>query len=76
MITAGEHANALEEFLEQVIEKLEELAAARQELKVSVPAQEPPIVNVEAPARPRAWIFRIHRDAEGFIETVIATPKF
>lgn len=64
------------DLLEDLLEKFDELIEVHQQVKVNVPAGAPPIVNVEAPPRPRAWIFRVQRDSEGFIETVTATPKF
>lgn len=67
--------------LEDLLEKLDELIAnSRQVPTVNIPpppAQEPPIVNVEAPPRPKAWKFKVTaRDAAGLIETITAKPIF
>ena len=86
MPIVGDNTEALGDFLEELIEKLDELIAARQEVTVNVPAQkppvvnvpaqEPPVVNVAAPAaRWKSVVFTVHRDAKGLIKTVTATPK-
>lgn len=43
---------------------------------INVPQQEPPVVNVEAYARPKSWVFDVEYNSDGRIETVTARPQF
>jgi hypothetical protein len=75
MITTGQ-SDRVAEALEELADKLEEAIEARaQPLEVKVPQGPAPVVNVEAPARPRAWRFKVIRGSDDLITEVIATPK-
>lgn len=71
-------ANALEE----ICDKLDEVRGKQQpEVRVNlppavvnVPPSLPPTVTVQG-ERPRMWVFTVHRDGDGFIETITARPK-
>ena len=65
----------LGDFLEDLLEKLDEIAAARQEVIVQVPEGQPPVVNVAASQRVHAWRFKVTRGSDGLIDYVDAFPK-
>ena len=71
-------ADALEELCEKLEEQLTSDVPPPVVNVSTPPATSPaPIVNVSAPApaNPGAWIFDVHRNSDGLIETITVTPK-
>jgi hypothetical protein len=67
--------------LEEICDKLDDITGKQSpEVRVNlppaivnVPSTLPPTVTVQS-ERPRMWVFTVHRDSDGFIETITATP--
>ena len=66
--------------LEEICDKLDDFAKDTKVVVdmppavVNVPASSPPTVTVQG-ERPRMWVFTVHRDGDGFIETITARPN-
>ena len=86
MPVIGERNNEerIADVLEEICDKLDDVVGKETSVKVNVPSMPPAVVNVPSSPpptvtveheRPRQWVFTVHRNGEGLIETITARPN-